>query len=558
MALTAAGRIAALLVLCAAATGFSAPDAASGKGPAAGCGDLSVVAIPGSHPPSLLLTAPSALSGQHLSDRWVTLRQQGRPVPVQSVRRLDAAGVDLAIVLDTAAARGDAVRRRARRVAVSLLEHLPATVRVMVVSAGGEAQILSSLSHDRVRAAAAIRTAPRAHGHAWWDGVVLAAANLPDRPDRFAQVVVVTTGPDDTSLRNPLAVRSLLERRPVLLGVTDAGTRSTGADWADRCPAEVAAVGDAAAAGALLAARVTDRHVLVAPTADLAAPMVVRVHSEQVDASVTVSAAPRPEPETSVRGTKFGRPPVDSAGGLSAPMVVTLLAMLLLAAGSAAVLVPAFRTGRLASRGFQGRTADDPWDGDEPPRAGGGRTTTAPGWEGAAEQPPDETSEWVSEDVLDEIEADATNLDDAGTVDDVRESSVELPPDDEPGTRAAEAEAPPSEEDLRAEAWLVRVSLLATLPLALGARGPLGLAGAADGALPWVLRTVAVLLGAAGTWWLWRSTSPPYPRWPWQRAPHGHRKAASADHVPSAGPHATAVAPFLLCLLPAIVIILVV
>ena len=87
---------------------------------------------------------------------------------------------------------------------------------------------------------------------------------------------------------------------------------------------------------------------------------------------------------------------------------------------------------------------------------------------------------------------------------------------------------------------MARLCLLFLLPAGLAARfqlGDFGLQGTAE----WAALGLAAVLGGLGSWWLWRSTTPPYPLW-----------AGRAD---PRGPRVTAVAPFCLCLLPAVLLV---
>ena len=186
------------------------------------CGDLEVAPRPDARPAALLLTMPSSLSNASVPVSAVSVVQK-RSVKVESVKALRPSRLDVAIVLDTAAEAPDAVYRRARALVTALVDSLPARVRVTVISAGGSADVVSPLGTDRAEARDGITDAPRGPGHAWLDGIVHAADSLPDVPDRVAQVVVVTTGPDDASARDTQHVRTVLADRAVALSVTAAG-----------------------------------------------------------------------------------------------------------------------------------------------------------------------------------------------------------------------------------------------------------------------------------------------------------------------------------------------
>jgi hypothetical protein len=384
-------------------------------------------------------------------------------VKVESIDPLRPSKLDVAIVLDTAAEAPEAVYRRARSLVTALVDNLPARVRVTVISAGGTADVLSPLGTDRAESQDGITDAPRGRGHAWLDGIVHAADTLPDNPDRVAQVVVVTTGPDDASARNTQHVRSVLADRGVALSVTAAGEPGDQVLGGEQCPARV--TGQTEAAAAVLAQRLAGRYLAVAPAADLAQPLTVRVRSGQVDVSATtVPALTTGAAETAVLGTKLGTRVPDSASTTWAPLGLGLLAMLILAALVVPVLTTADIGARLTSR----------------PSAHRARRST-----------------------------------------DYRRSD-------------------PEHEELRVDAWMARLCLLFLLPAGLAARlqlGDFGLQGAAE----WAAIGLAAVLGGLGSWWLWRSTTPPYPLW--------------AGRTDPRGPRVTAVAPFCLCLLPAVLLV---
>jgi hypothetical protein len=311
---------------------------------ATGCGALLVTPRPDAPAPYFVVTVPSSLSREPLPVSALSVEQQG-PVPVASLRRLHPSKLDVAVVLDTSTDVPAGVYRRARRVVTALLDSLPDRARATVVVAGGDAVVLRPRGVPPAHASQVVRSAPRAAGHAWLDGIGLATDALPGAADRFAQVVAVTTGRDDRSLRDVLQVRSALSRRHVALSVVPVGRRAERPAWGDQCPPEVAA-GQASAAGELLARRVTGRHVLVAPTAVFSSPLTVRLRSGVVDVSLAVapSATAGAEPETAVRGTKTGR---DEAGGrtLMWRVLLGLLSLVLVAA----VALPAV-TGRHRGR----------------------------------------------------------------------------------------------------------------------------------------------------------------------------------------------------------------
>ena len=432
------------------------------------CGALVVTPRPAASPPSLVVVVPSALSDRRILTRSWSLDQQGA-VAVAAARPLSPSKLDLAVVLDTAADVPGPVYRRARSVVAALLDSLPAGVRVTVMAAGGAPVVLSPLGSDRAEAVDRVMDARRVPGHAWVDAIAEAAEALPDVPDRFAQVVVVTTGPDNRSVRAVDHVRSVLDTRMIALSVTAAGAPTTQPLWGDRCPPYVGGR-DGAPAGELIARRVAGRYVVVAPGADLTMPLTVRVRSAAVDASAatavpaTATGAPETGSGPEVLGNKIGSP---GPGGLATgwvPIGLGVLAVLLLATMSIAVLAS---TGRPLP--FQAPASDT-----------------------------------------------------------VGRSRSPGPQHDRP------------DEALMLEAWIVRICLLALLALALVARlwrdgadgnGPIGLA-------PLVLATALAAMGAR---WLWWATSPPYRLWPggpvvWN-------------------PGVTAVAPFCLCLLPAVVLL---
>lgn len=347
------GHLGVLLtvVLVAAGSLLAPASAMASPGPAGDCGAPSVTARPDADPPSLAVALPSSLGSEQVPPAAFTVDQDGA-LPVVSVRALKPAMLDLAIVLDTAADTPEPVLRRAKDVVTTLLDSLPSKVAVTVVSAGGTPEVVSPLGTDRTDAQDAVTDSPRGRGHAWLDGMVVAAGELPDAADRFAAVVVVTTGRDDASVRDAQDVRSLLEDRPVAVSLTSAGDPPAAPEWVDQCPAEVEAA-QAAGAGELMARRLVDRYVVVAPAANLAAPLTVRVRDGAVDVTVATAvtaAQTRPADGAEVLGTKFGKARATEGGSALAPVTIALG---LLAVLALALSVPALITGGMPGRLMQ-------------------------------------------------------------------------------------------------------------------------------------------------------------------------------------------------------------
>ena len=249
------------------------------------CGDLEVAPRPDAKTPALLLTMPSSLGSATVPVSAVSVVQK-RSVRVESVKALKPSKLDVAIVLDTAAEAPEAVYRRARALVTALVDSLPARVRVTVLSAGGTSDVLSPLGTDRAETQDGILDAPRGPGHAWMDGIVHASNTLPDNPDRVAQVVVVTTGPDDASARSTQHVPPCSPT-----------ARSLSASRLPAKPADQVLGGSSARPGSparprrrgrCSPQRVAGRYLAVAPAADLALPLTVRVRNG------SWTSAPRP------------------------------------------------------------------------------------------------------------------------------------------------------------------------------------------------------------------------------------------------------------------------
>lgn len=439
---------------------------------ATGCGALVVTPRPGVQPPTLVITVPSSLSVEPLTEDAVSVAQRGLAVPVRSMRPQTSSETDLAVVLDTASDVPDRVFRRALRVMTALLESLPTTVRVALVSGGGVAEILSPLSTDRDLPEEALRDAARQPGHAWLDGIALATETLPEDPDRYPAIALVTTGPDDASERGRAEVQALVAARQISLVVTAVGDQAALSVQGDRCPPGVD-VGQEEVAGELVARRVAGRQVVVVPTVDFATPFTVRVRSGAVDVSAAVAASrvAGSAADTAATGTTDGRPPGGIPGGIWTMVGLGLVAGALLVG---VVSVPVLRSA--GSRG------------------------------------------------------------------------AHVPSHTRPTTRAGG-----SDEEMRLDARAARLGLLALLPVAIATRTVFG--SPSDDDWPWwPLLAAAALLAGFGTWWLWRATAPPYPLWPYRGNPHG-----DPPHQPRGypwGPRVSAVAPFCLCLLPALLLIL--
>jgi hypothetical protein len=135
------------------------------------------------------------------------------------------------------------------------------------------------------------------------------------------------------------------------------------------------------------------------------------------------------------------------------------------------------------------------------------------------------------------------------------EPLVELEPaperglEDESAWATAETSPPSKPEDLRLEGWVARVCLLSVLPLAATVRVVLGHGLLPVGSGPvWAVLGAGLVLAAAGSWWLWVATSPPYPLSPLRGGPLGSLRLAA--------PAVAALAPFWLGVLPAALLIM--
>lgn len=275
---------------------------------AAGCSALDVTPLGGQAPSALLVTAPSALTGQELQAGDVSLSQAGEPVELRSMRRLAASRVDVAMVVDTGGSAPDATAERARRLALAFLADLPPGVRVSVVSGGNDPKVLSALSADRAQALMAVRRAGRSAGPAGVNAVALAADVLTTTEARSRHVVLISTGRGDSRGDIVQAVRAL-DQSGTRLHAVGIG-RPVQRAWRGQCPSVVGA-GQAAAAGSLLALRVTESYEVVPVRADPSVPLTVRLHSGVVDVSAQARAL---GPVTAVRGTRLEGPQPTGAG----------------------------------------------------------------------------------------------------------------------------------------------------------------------------------------------------------------------------------------------------
>ena len=292
---------------------------------ASSCQALAVKRLGEPSTSSVLVTVPTALLGQELEASNFTVSQRVEPVDMRSVQRLAASRVDLAIVLDTAASAPDPAVVRARRFAAALLDNLSPEVRVAVVSGGWEPRVITGLTAPRARALLAVRQASRSGGHAGVDGVARAGGLLAADSNRSRHVVLISTGTDDASKPDIAQVRTTLDAQGISLHPVSV-RGSLGPSWGGQCPPPVRA-GQEAAAGSLLASRISETYELVAPRADPSAPMTVRARSGPVDASAQLAGLPA---ETAVRGTKIEGPgPAGSRRGVNLWILAGLLVVVL-------------------------------------------------------------------------------------------------------------------------------------------------------------------------------------------------------------------------------------
>ena len=127
---------------------------------------------------SVLVTLPTALLGQELRASNFTVSQRVEPVALHSVQRLAASRVDLAIVLDTAAAAPDPAVARARRFAASFWATCRLTFALRSCPEVRRPTVMSALSDPRARALLAVRQSRRTAGQGGLDGVALAGGLL--------------------------------------------------------------------------------------------------------------------------------------------------------------------------------------------------------------------------------------------------------------------------------------------------------------------------------------------------------------------------------------------
>lgn len=494
---------------------------------AAACHALVVKPLGERSPGSVLVMIPTALVGEDLHAGNFTASQGADPVVLQSARPLGAARLDVAIVLDTAASAPDPAYARARRLGASFLGALPPDVRVAVVSGGRSPTVLSPLTAPRERALMAVRQAGRSDGHAGVDAVALAGDQLSTGSERSRHVVLISTGNGEASQRDRAQVVSTLDKRGINLHAV--GVRGdVEPSWGGQCPRTVA-TGQEAAAGSLLARRISDTYELVPSRADPSGPMTVRVRSGQVDASAEIAFI---GPDTAVRGSRIEGP--DEAGSengmttwiLAGAIGVAVALVLLLYR-----LLPAMPTGG----SLRHRTNRPRWL----PLV---QTSSAPA--GLAVHPvasPPIQSPDLGRTVAVETEPESGRAQ--------VEPELESQREDESAWATAETPSPSTPEDLRLEGWVARVCLLSVLPLAATIRVVLGHGLVATASSPvWVILGAGVVLGAAGSWWLWAATSPPYRLSPWRGGPMGS--------VTLARPGIAALAPFWLGVLPGALLIM--
>jgi hypothetical protein len=275
---------------------------------AAGCAVLDVTPLGGQAPSAILVTAPSALTGQELQVGNVSLSQRGEAVELRSMRRLAASRVDVAMVLETGGSAPDSTADRARRLALAFLADLPRGVRVAVVSAGNDPKVLSALSADRAQALVAVRRAGRSAEPAAVNAVALAADVLKTTEARSRHVVLISRGRGD-SRGDIVQVVKALDQSGTSIHAVGLG-RPVQRAWGEQCPSVVGA-GQAAAAGSLLALRVTGTYEVFPVRADPSLPLTVRVHSGVVDVSAQTRALGA---VTAVRGTRIEGPQPTGAG----------------------------------------------------------------------------------------------------------------------------------------------------------------------------------------------------------------------------------------------------
>lgn len=260
------------------------------------------------------------MKGQPLNKGNVTFSQQAGPVTPDSVRRLEPSQIELAIVLGTAATVSNRSYARAQRLATSVLNSLASGVRVAVVSAGGDLEVLSGVNAGRGEALAAVRNATRSGRLSGIDGVALASDLLKDSGGQSRNILLISTGDDKASRRNAADVLSTLDERRLNLQAIGVGG-PVDSSWGKQCPAAVGS-GDIDTVGLLLASRLGAQYEVVLARADFSAPLTVRVLSGAVD--VRTSVAPV-EPETAVPGTPgTGPQPTGSGRGIRVWLIAGL------------------------------------------------------------------------------------------------------------------------------------------------------------------------------------------------------------------------------------------
>ena len=452
------------------------------------------------------ITLPTALGDQPLDKDAVSLTQPAGPVTVQSLSRLGASQIDVALVLDTAGA-ADPRDLWAQQLANAFLDYLPAGVRVAVISTGGGTELLSALGTDRGQTREAVRNAAQFRGYAATDGVALAADVLSARAGRFSHVLLISAGAEDESGQDIRQVRSILDEHRVSLDAVQVG-RPGDLPWGEQCPATVQA-GEAAAVGALLARRLAATYEVVAAQADPSAPMVVRVRSGAVDVGARLPAAAARDSD--VEGMRVERPVSAPGTALWVPVVLGTLGL--------AVLVGLLRFTPLTVPGGRRVVRHAARQRSHPPVS-----------------EPDEPSSPLAAPAA----AEASDAYSPGPAPAPSVVGGAQTPD--PGPRASEA--------LRREGRRIRGCLISVLFVAVLGRVVLGhgVLAEQDSAPAWFLLWPAALLAVFGGLWLWVATAPPYPMNPGRPT-----RPTSVDH---GGPALAALLPFWVCLVPAALLIL--
>jgi hypothetical protein len=191
---------------------------------AAAAEELQVIAVHTASAPdvSMVVAPPSTPPENGSEDESCTVTLDGESVAT-TVSPMASGDLSVALVIDTASGLTSQELAAAQSGATEFLLRLPDGARTMVITAGGQPQVVAPLSGRRAEALSAISALRVGGSRATMPAAMLAAQSLESAPPGPRAIIVYTHGPDEQGVLTTRLSQAVL-RSEAVLNVIQTGT----------------------------------------------------------------------------------------------------------------------------------------------------------------------------------------------------------------------------------------------------------------------------------------------------------------------------------------------